>query len=572
MKVKNHSLARFNSGILYRYLIPYALCLVSAGIFSCNNITTTDKQVFRYNEQSGIATLDPAFAKNQSIMWAVHQIFNTLVETNQSLNIVPGLAKTWDVSPDRLTYTFHLRTDVFFHDHEAFPGGKGRKMTAYDVEYSFRRITDPNIASSGAWIFNNRIDRIDGFRAVNDSAFQFKLLRPFTPVLGLLSMQYCSIVPKEVVEKYGKDFRNHPCGTGPFQFKSWEEGQVLILLKNEKYFETDSAGKRLPYLDAIKTTFYDNKATEFLLFRQGKLDFINDIDASFKDEVLTKKGELQKEWQGKIQLFKHPYLNTEYLGILVDSANDLVKNSPLRFKKIRQAINYGFDRRKMILYLRNSVGIPAESGFIPAGLPSFDSSIVRGYEYNPSKARQLLKEAGFSDNKSELPIKLLTVSIYGDLASFIAKELEDIGLKVQVEIVQKSLLLEYTAKSQALFFRGSWIADYPDAENYLSVFYGKNPAPPNYTRYKNTRFDALYEQALQVTDDSVRMGLYQQMDQLIIEDAPVIPLWYDEVIRLVNPWIKGFQPNGLNLLELRWVYKDFSTINVVGQKTQQRLN
>jgi peptide/nickel transport system substrate-binding protein len=523
---------------------------------SCNDKISTNKQVFHYNEQSGIATLDPAFAKNQSIMWAIHQVYNTLVETDASLNIVPSLAKSWDVSDDRLQYKFHLRTDVVFHDHEVFPGGKGRKMTAFDVEYSFRRIVDRSTASSGAWIFNNRVDSASGFRALNDSTFELKLIRPFTPILGLLSMQYCSVVPKEVVEKYGKDFRNHPCGTGPFQFKSWEEGQALILLKNKNYFETDSAGNRLPYLDAIKTTFYDNKATEFLLFQQGRLDFVNDIDASFKDEVLTKKGELRSEWKGRIRLYKHPYLNTEYLGILIDSTNDLVKNSPIRFKKIRQAMNYGFDRRKMILYLRNSIGIPAESGFVPAGLPSFDSGVVHGYTYNPAKARQLLREAGFKEGENIPPIKLLTISIYGDLASFIAKELEDIGLTVQVEIVQKSLLLEYTAKSQALFFRGSWIADYPDAENYLSVFYGKNPAPPNYTRYKNPAFDELYERALLVTNDSVRIKLYQQLDQMIINDAPVIPLWYDEVIRLVNPWIKGFHPNGLNLLELRYVYKD----------------
>lgn len=565
MKVKIH-FSRLISGIkstgkLLHSAMIYVICLVPLTFLCCNQAKLSDKQVFHYNEQTGIASLDPAFAKNQSIMWAVHQIYNTLVETDRSLNIVPSLAKSWDVSADRLLYVFHLRTDVFFHDNEAFPGAKGRKMTAHDVEYSFRRIVDRSTASSGAWIFNNRVDSIRGFKAINDSTFEFRLSRPFTPVLGLLSMQYCSIVPREVVARYGKDFRNHPCGTGPFQFKAWEEGQALILVKNKKYFEKDSVGNSLPYLDAIKTTFYDNKATEFLLFRQGKLDFINDIDASFKDEVLTKKGELRSEWNDKIMLFKHPYLNTEYLGILIDTTNELVKNSPLRFKKIRQAVNYGFDRKKMILYLRNSIGIPAESGFVPAGLPSFDSSIVKGYQYNPSKARQLLKEAGFIHGRNTPAIKLLTIAVYGDLASFIAKELEDIGLKVQVEVIQKSLLLEYTAKSQALFFRGSWIADYPDAENYLSVFYGKNPAPPNYTRYNNPRFDELYEQALNVTDDSLRLKLYQQLDQIIIDDSPVIPLWYDEVIRLVNPWIKGFQPNGLNLLELRRVSKTVTKNN-----------
>ncbi|MBO9632283.1 MAG: ABC transporter substrate-binding protein [Chitinophagaceae bacterium] len=522
---------------------------------ACSGRQNSKEQVFHYNEPTGIATLDPAFAKNQSIIWAVHQLYNTLVETDDALHIVPSLAYRWDVSEDRKLYTFHLRQDIWFHDNEAFPEGKGRKMTAHDVAYSFHRIIDPATASSGAWIFNDRIDPIDGFMALDDSTFQLKLVRPFTPVLGLLSMQYCSIVPKEAVQKYGRDFRNHPCGTGPFQFKAWEEGQALILRRNPRYFEKDSAGKPLPRLDGIKVSFYDSRATEFLLFRQGKLDFINDIDPSFKDEVLTKKGVLRKDWEGKIRLSKHPYLNTEYLGILVDSSKAIVKQSPLRFKAVRQAINYGFDRRMMMMYLRNSIGTPAESGFIPAGFPSFDPNIVKGYTYDPVKAAKLLADAGFPNGKGLPVVKLLTVPIYADLGSFIARQLEELGIRIQVEVVQKALLLEQTAKSEALFFRGSWIADYPEAENYLSVFYGKNPAPPNYTRYQNPAFDRLYEKALITENDSARYLLYQQMDQLVIDDAPVVPLWYDEVIHLEQLHVKEFIPNGLNLLELRrtWI-------------------
>jgi oligopeptide transport system substrate-binding protein len=533
-------------------IISFLVFIFCSALISCGGRKNQAKMVFRYNEQTGIATMDPAFAKNQSIMWAVHQVFNTLVETSQDLNIGPSLAYRWEVSEDRKTYIFHLRPDVYFHDNEVFPGGKGRKMIASDVVYSLQRIMDPGTASSGAWIFNNRVDKTNGFTALDDSTFRLTLLRPFTPILGLLSMQYCSVIPREVVEKWQKDFRSHPCGTGPFKLQSWEEGQVMVLLKNDNYFEIDSAGNRLPYLDAIKTTFYDNKATEFLLFRQGELDFTNDLDASFKDEVLSKKGILKKEWEGKIRLSKHPYLNTEYLGIMVDSSGEFGRNSPLRSKKLRQAMNYGIDRRKMMLYLRNSIGIPAEAGFIPAGLPAYDTTVVKGYYYNPEKARQLLSQAGYPGGRGLPQVRLLTVPIYSDLGSFIAKQLEEVGIDVQVEVIQKSLLLEQTAKSQALFFRGSWIADYPEAENYLSVFYGKNPAPPNYTRYKNPAFDALYELALEENNDSLRNKLYQQMDQMVVDDAPVIPLWYDEVIRLVQLNVKGFEPNGLNLLELRY--------------------
>src|SRR6185369_5585103 len=139
---------------------------------------------------------------------------------------------------------------------------------------------------------------------------------------------------------------------------------------------------------------------------------------------------------------------------------------------------------------------------------------------------QLLAEAGYPDGRGLPAIKLLTISIYADLAGFIAKQLEETGMKIKVEVIQKSFLLEQTAKSQALFFRGSWIADYPDAENYLSCFYSKNPAPPNYTRFHNDEFDALYERALQEQNDISRIELYRKMDELIVADAPVVPLWY----------------------------------------------
>lgn len=538
------------------YHLPFSgflLILVIPGFVlqGCYSGDRSDKKIFHYNEQTGIASLDPAFAKNQSVMWPVHQLFNTLVETDDSLHIVPSLAKRWAISNDRLRFTFYLRDDVFFHDDEVFPNGKGRKMTAKDVEYSLARIIDQQTASPGSWIFNRKVDSLQPFRAIDDTTFELKLLRPYNPILGILSMQYCSIVPKEAVDKYGNDFRRHPVGTGPFQFVAWEEGQALVLKKNEHYFERDSAGTRLPYLDGIRVSFYDSKATEFLLFRQRQLDFINDIDASFKDEILTKKGGLRKEWEGKIELMTTPFLNTEYLGILVDTSNALVKNSPLRVQEIRQAINYGFDRRKMVLYLRNSLGTAAESGFVPMGLPSFDSSVVKGYHFDPQKSRQLLREAGFPDGKGLPAIKLLTIAIYAEMANFIARQLEELGISVQVEAIQKSLLLELTSNSRALFFRGSWIADYPDAENYLAVFYSKNPAPPNYTRYKNPAFDALFEKALMEDNDSARYKLYQQADQLMINDAPVVPLWYDKSVRLFQTNVKGFRANGLNLLELR---------------------
>lgn len=531
---------------LYTFIVLFIIMLLG-----CNRTNRSEKTIFRYNESTGIASLDPAFSKNQSTIWPAHQLYNTLIENDGDFNTKGSLAKTWEMSDEGTLYTFSLRTDVFFHDNEVFQDGKGRKMIAADVVFSLTRLLDKKLASPGNWIFNNIVDSVNGFSALNDSTFQLKLLRPYAPILQVLKMKYCSIVPREVVEKYGSDFRRHPCGTGPFQFVAWEEGLALIFKRNQNYHEKDSNGTRLPYLDGIKISFNESKASEFLLFRQNQLDFLNDIDASFKDEVLTLKGELRPGWKDKVVLQTHPYLNTEYFGILIDTTNKLLANSPLRARKVRQAMNYAIDRRKMILYLRNSLSSPAESGFIPEGMPSFDASAVKGYYYDPVKAKQLLKEAGFENGKGLPEIKLYTIPIYAEIGNYLSRQMEEVGMKIKVEVVLRSVLFELTSNSRALFFRGSWIADFADGVNYLSVFYSKNPAPPNYTRYNNKEYDILFDRAVAQPNDSLRFILYRQADQLMINDAPVIPLWYDRVIRIVQTNIQGLEPNNLNWLELR---------------------
>lgn len=539
---------------LIKRIYPILFLIMSVGLCACYQDKEVQRKIFRYNETAGITSLDPAFARNQANMWIVHQLYNTLVEVNDKMEIVPSLASRWQVSKDGKEWTFTLRNDVFFHDSPAFRGdGKGRRLTAKDVEYSFNRIIDPATASPGAWIFNNRVDEQHPFVALNDSVFRIKLKVAFHPILGILSMQYCSIVPQEAVLYYGTSFRNNPVGSGPFCLVKWVEGQALICKKNVHYFEKDEVGNSLPYLDGIHVSFADSKATEFLLFRQGKLDFINDIDASFKDEVLTRSGNLRKEWNGKVLLNKHPYFNIEYLGISLDTAKPVFQQSPLRLKKVRQAMQYAIDKNRLMLYLRNSIGTPAYSGFIPIGFPAFDSSFHPN-QYNLERAKKLLIEAGY--HRDMPAIVLNTIPQYANLGVFIINELEKAGMNVQLNVMQKSLLLQQMAAGDINFFRGSWIADYPDAENYLSVFYGDNPAPPNYTRYRNKLFNEWYKTAVITPDDGVRIALYKRMDSLMMDDAPVIPLWYDMVLHLVNPWVKNFHPNSLNLLELRRVMKE----------------
>ena len=484
-------------------------------------------------------------------MTHTNNLYNRLIEYDDDMNVIPSLAKSWTVSSDRKTYTFIIRDDVFFHDNEAFLNGKGRKMTAHDVAYSLGRIIDEKVASPGAWIFNGNVAEQNPFEAIDDTTFILRLSKPFNPIMGIISMQYCGIVPKEVVEKWGKDYRSHPCGTGAFVMNHWEEGVTITYQRNTNYWEKDEQGNQLPYLDGIKATFIDSKATEFLMFMQGDLDFMNGIDASFKDQVLSKKGELKAEFADKIELQKHAYLNVEYLGILQEAAS--TKTEILLNKKVRQAINYGFDREKLVLYLRNGIGKAAINGMVPPGVAGFNPEEVKGYEYNPIKAKELVEEVKLSlfdsaQSDNFLKVTLLTPDNYTDRCSFIASQLKEVGLDVQIEIMQPNLLREQMSNSKADFFWATWIADYPDAESYLTLFYSKNTAPPNYTRFNNTAYDALYEQSLTELDQAKKLTLYNEMDKIIIEEAPCVPLFYDEVVHFVQKRLKNFKTNSLNLM------------------------
>ena len=534
-----------------------ALLVVLTGlcvtVSSCRHNTNTAKKVFHINLSSGnLEAIDPAFAKDLYQIWINHMVYNTLVETDEHLHVIPSLAKTWEVSTDGLVCTFHLRNDVYFHDNPVFANGKGRKLVAADIVYTFTRLTDPATAATGAWIFNGRVAEKEPFKAIDDTTFQLTLAAPFRPLLGMLSMAYCNIVPHEVVEKWGKDYRSHPCGTGPFMFSYWDEGNVLSLVRNPHYFEQDDKGVQLPHLDAVQVSFIDSKATEFLLFMQHKLDFVNGIDGSFKDLILSKSGTVKPEYQHSFHLAKDTYLNTEYLGFLTDTANPIMAGEPTGNVLIRRAINYAINRRKIVTYFKNGMGIPATHGFIPAGIPGYDSAAKYGYEYKPAKAQQLLAEAGYPNGKGLKPIKILVQDNYVDIVNFIAGELQEVGIPTQIEVMQPNILRQQMSKSQAVFFRAQWLADYPDAETFLIIFNSRQPAPPNYTRFSNPTFDKWYDQSLNLPD-TARWQLYRQMDSLAISYAPVLPLYYDVLLHFTQNNITGFRSNALNVIDIKQV-------------------
>ncbi len=546
--------------MLFRNTVKYFLFFpIIFGWVGCKNVDNSKfRNYFFYNEDANITTLDPAYVKSQSDNWAVSQLYEGLVEYNDSLEIKPALAKNWEILENGNRYIFNLRTDVYFHKTDLFKN-EIRKLIASDVVYSFKRIADPKTASPGAWIFNDKMDlrcfQSDSFQfpviALNDSTVAINLLRPFAPFLGILAMPYSFIVPKEAAEN-AEYFRNHPIGTGPFQFKKWEEDVALLFEKNKKYYRFEN-NVQLPYLDGVYIDNIKNKQTAFMRFIQGEYDFFNGIDASIKDELLNKNGTLKSKYASQLKLLKTPFLNTEYFGFNIDKKFD---KSPLNNIKVRQAMQYAIDKQKMISYIRNGVGVAAEHGFVPVGLPNYPYESVKGYSYNLTLAKQLIKETGI-DFKTAEPIVLNITSDYLDMAVFVQKECELAGIPIKIEVHPSSFLRQLKKEQKINFFRGSWIADYPDAENYMVCFKQENfsPGGPNYFHFYNADANAAINQSNLTTNDSIRNGLLAIADNSQMASAVCIVLYYDESIRMSHPWVKGLTSNPANFLRLRSVKK-----------------
>ena len=521
------------------------LIIILFGILlsSCEKDSDIENNIFKYNEYSNISSLDPAFSSTLRNIWPVNQIFNGLVQLDKNLKIKGDIASSWTISEDKRTYTFKIRQDVYFHNSELFGKNLTRKVKAKDFEYSFNRLIDNKIASPGYWVFNN----VKDFKAINDSIFQIELKKEFDPFLGILSMKYCSVVPHEIITVLGDKFSKKPIGTGPFKFKKWDENVKLVLSKNKNYFEHDSLGQKLPYLDGIAISFIPDKKSEFMELLSGRLDMVSSPENSIIDQIFDYKGDLNPRFSSNFNLLKSPYLNTEYIGFNIQ--NNIKKDTLLRY-----AINSGIDRKKMMQYLRKNIGYPAESGIVPNGLNN--SFYLPRYNYDPDLSKKLISIYKSNNDIDEINITIVSDSQYLDILEFIQSELQKIGVQVQIEITPPSILRQGKATGKFDAFRASWIADYPHVENYFSLFYSKNHTPkgPNYTFFSDRNFDKLYELIGNKKSISYEK-ISNNLENIIRRYSPIIPLYYDMSVRIVPKNISGLEANAINQLNLKRVVK-----------------
>lgn len=557
-----------------------AVLIVSSLVVSCSKDSATgggDSNTFYYNEGDGLNTLDPARIGARAPWWIGSHLFCGLVGLDNQLNTKPLVAKNWSVSEDGLTWTFNIRNDIKFADDPCFPEGKGRKVTANDVLYSFERICNPKTASTGFWVFRGKVKgaeeyftalesgaatapkNVAGFEVISDTTFKITLTQPFAPFLSMLSIPYAYIVPKEAVEKYGQDFQKHPVGCGAFTLSEWKPDEVLVLKKNPNYFERDKQNNQLPYLDKVVVSFIKNSNTEFLEFKQGKLDMISNIDPSFLGDVFDASGKTLKGDYIKYQLHTKNALSVDYYGFNLDTKTSGGANSVLATNKfLRKAINFGIDRKAIVEYVLKGRAFSANYGPVPPGTPGFAG--VVGYDYSKDLALKYLDSAGYPNGKGlpEFTLQIGQNERSASIAEAVQAQLQKIGVKIKLVQVDFPQHREMILAGKLPFWRTNWIGDYPDAENFMALFYSPNKAPqgPNTTHYANKTVDSLYKLALNPRlKPEERMVYYARAERIVIDDAPWVFLTYGLVQRLAQPDITGFTIDALDRLSLTEVKK-----------------
>lgn len=516
-------------------------------------------------------SLYPALIQDVGSFDITSQIHISLLKFNPKdiEDLLPAAAATWTFDAEKLKYTFKLNQNVFFHDDICFEGGKGRQLTAKDVLYSFELLCtkDENNVNftntfqdkiKGATAFyEGTAPSIAGLSAPDDFTIEIELLEPSTTFLYTLASPTTSIIPREAIVKYGIESK---VGAGAFRYgiENAEEEQ-LILLRNNKYFEVDSFGNGLPYLDTVLFSYKGSEGSKMQAFEMGELHYMNDVPADKIKNFVSEHADDFTSSPPRYLLNISPEMTTHYYEFNLIS-------EVFKKKAVRQAFSYAIDKSGIVdEVLKNEAFGVGIYGITPPSFRNYNIETIAGYSFDPEKAKALLAEAGYPDGKG-FPKTSIKVNSGGSrnfkVAFEIQKQLADVlNVNVEVDFVTFAKKLEDATNGEYDIVRAAWIADYPTPESFLSLFYGKflpdslqKPSYPNVTRYNNPEFDALFEKGKRETDLKKQHEYFLQAEQIMIADAPVVVLWYSEDYRLIHSFVRNFYTNPINALDLTEVY------------------
>ncbi len=535
--------------------------------------------VFKMNETEDFKSLYPLNTTMAIEHRIANQVYEGLVKLDQEdLSILPSLAEKWEVNEDATSYTFHIRKGVMFHDNNCFEGGKGRELKASDFKYCFDRVAVSDPSNQMYWLFKDKVKGaneyhesinnktpleagISGIQAIDDYTLQIDLNYSFAGFLNIVSHNACYVYPKEAVDEYGMEMRVNCVGTGPFRVKKIKESETVILDRNPSYWDTDEHGNELPYLDGIKFSFNKEKKAELLEFKKGNLDMVFRLPLEMISDVVGELEDAKKGGNRPYVMQVVPALSVFYLGFQH-------KLEPFDNMDVRKAFNYAIDRESIVTYTLQGEGRPGLHGFVPP-FKGYDYENVKGYEFSAEKAKKHMAKAGFPNGNGFPEITLQINPGGGDrnvqIAEVVQKMLnENLGINIKIEQMQFAQHLENLETGKATFWRAGWIADYPDPENFLNQFYSKHvpedistKAYINSMRYQSLKFDSLFDIALREIDEAKRMELFRQADQVAIDEAAVMPIFYDENTRLIQVYVKNFPSNSMEYRDMTEVYFDY---------------
>ena len=526
----------------------------------------------RVNETEQFLTLYPASITDIGSAHIANQIYEGLVKFNpKDLSVIPSLAEKWEIDAAGTTYTFHLKKGVMFQDNECFPDGKGREVKSSDFKYAFELLcTDSKDNSNFAATFQDRVvgankffaaskgkptGSIDGIKTPDDYTISITLPSPSASFLFALASPVTSVFAKEAYEKYGTDIK---VGTGPFIFVENGSNDKALLKRNDNYHGKDSLGNQMPFLDSVVISFLPTKKQELDNFQNGNLDMVIGLPSeSIKDMVERQIADFQNK-PAKYLLERSPEMASQYYEF------NMTKE-PFNNIKVRQAFSYAIDRNKIVEdVLKGEAYGPAINGISPPSFKGYDITKITGYDFDAVKARKLLAEAGYLNGKGFPKVKIELNSGGAkntNVVLEIQKQLmEVLNVNVDFEVVPQKQKMEDSKYARAEIFRAAWIADFPSPENFLWILYGATvpadlslPSYPNTPRYKSAEFDKLFDAGKSAKTQEEGYADLLKAEQIMMNDAPVMMLWYDENYRLVKSNVRNLFSNPMR-------YRDYSQV------------
>ena len=544
--------------------------------------------VFRMSESEYIKTLFPHSIIDVYSYRVASQVYEGLFKFDQKdvTKLINGLVDTYTVDETKTVYTFKLKQNIYFHDDECFPNGKGRKVTTEDIKYCFTLLCKQDRNNQHFNLFDKVVKgvnkyydgtkggkipnhEVEGFNVIDDLTFEITLIKPSSIFLYSLARPGAFIFPREAYEKYGLEMRIKCVGTGPYKLSFVDEDISIILKKNEKYYGKDEYGNQLPFLDALSIQFFKDKKVELLEFRKGNLDMMYRIPTDYIIEILAETDANSDGTFSKYVLEREPEMATQFLSLF--NQGDIFNSL-----NVRKAFSFAINRQKILDFVLNGEGYEiGKYGFTPPSFKAYDVTGIKGYTFNLDSARYYLKKAGFINGRG-FPKLSLDLNAEGDryvnVAVEVQKQLKDhLNINIELNIAPISQITEKGMSGKYDMLRLAWIADFPSPQSFLWPFYGKNipknlnqKSFPNIARYSNDTFDKLYEQGLNSTSDSEALAFFMKAEQILIDDAPVIVLWYDEGYRLQQSFIKNFPSNPMQ-------YRDFSQVYLIPKSSDKEI-